>query len=55
VILYRSFTQQPPDDPRLAALVARSRPVARFDGWRERITVLEVNRSPAGTTARPAS
>lgn len=30
------------DDPRLATLVARSRVLARFDGWRERIVVLEV-------------
>jgi 4-amino-4-deoxy-L-arabinose transferase-like glycosyltransferase len=54
VILYRSFTQRPPDDPRLATLVARSRVVARFDGWRERILVLEVPRTAERTAARRA-
>lgn len=44
VVLYHSFTQRPPDDPRLARLVARSRVLARFDGWRERIAVLAVRR-----------
>jgi 4-amino-4-deoxy-L-arabinose transferase-like glycosyltransferase len=55
VILYRSFTQRPPDDPRLAALVARSRPLARFDGWRERIVVLEVENRPSIHSIRRAS
>lgn len=39
VIVYLSLTQAPPSDRRLSALVAASRPIARFEGWRELILV----------------
>jgi hypothetical protein len=39
VIVYTSLTQAPPDDPRLARLIAASRPLRSFQGFKETITV----------------
>lgn len=44
LIVYRSRTQAPPDNPLLNGLLRVARPVATFEGFKERITVYE---SPA--------
>jgi hypothetical protein len=44
VITYTSRTQAPPDDPRLASLIAASKPVKVLKGFKETITVYETPR-----------
>ena len=44
VITYTSRTQAPPDDPRLERLIASSKPLKQFKGFKETITVYETPR-----------
>jgi 4-amino-4-deoxy-L-arabinose transferase-like glycosyltransferase len=46
VVTYTSRTQAPPDDPRLKSLIARSKPIKTFKGFKETITVYETGRRP---------
>ncbi|MDP3999829.1 MAG: glycosyltransferase family 39 protein [bacterium] len=54
VIIYRSFTQEPPPQPGLERLVQKSTKEATFTGFKERITVYKIKKiKPQSPNRRP--